>query len=100
MKWKEFVTDYLTFTHKDRIGVLVIIGLMLTVFFLPKIFPKNSRLNSATIDTTWAAAMKKLEQTEQENNDPQSRQTNNDEVFAYQYEHSKNNYGDQSKGEL
>jgi competence protein ComEA len=100
MKWKEFVTDYLTFTRKDRIGILVVIGLMLIVFFLPQVFPKNSRLNSTTIDTTWAAAMKKLEQKEPENNGQQLRQNNNDDNYAYQYDRSKNNYNDQPKGEL
>ena len=100
MKWKEFVTDYLTFTRKDRIGILVIIGLMLIVFFLPAVFSKNSRLNSTTIDTTWAAAMKKMEQKEPENNGQQSRPNNNDDNYTYQYDRSADNYDDRPKGEL
>jgi competence ComEA-like helix-hairpin-helix protein len=100
MKWKEFVTDYLSFTRKDRIGILVIIGMMAIVSFLPMVFPKNSRLNSTTIDTTWAVAMKKLEQKESENNEQQSPQHNNDDNYAYQYDRSTNNYNDRPKGEL
>jgi competence protein ComEA len=100
MKWKEFVTDYLSFTRKDRIGILVIIGLMLIVFFLPHAFPKNSRIKSTIIDSAWAAGMKKLEQKEPENDDQQFRQNNNDDNYAYQYDRSKNNYNDQPKGEL
>jgi competence ComEA-like helix-hairpin-helix protein len=100
MKWNEFVTDYLTFTRKDRIGILVIIGLMLIVLFLPMVFSKNRKLNSTTIDTTWAATMKKLEQMEPENNGQQSRQNNNDDNYAYQYDRSTNNYNDLSKREL
>ena len=97
MKWKEFVNDYLSFTRKDRIGILVVIGLMLIVFFLPQIFPKNSRLNSTAIDTSWASVMKKLEQKEQ---DQQYSQNNNDDSYVYQYDRSKNNYDYQAKREL
>ena len=100
MKWNEFVTDYLTFTRKDRIGILVITGLMLIVFFIPTVFSKNSRLNSTTIDTTWIANMKKLEQKEPEINGQQSWQNNNDDNDAYQYDRSTNNYNDRPKREL
>src|SRR5260221_958028 len=100
MKWNEFVTDYLTFTRKDRIGILVITGLMLIVFFLPTVFSKNSRLNSTAIDTTWIANMKKLEQKEPEINGQQSWQNNNDDNDAYQYDRSTNNYNDRPKREL
>ena len=100
MKWKEFVTDYLSFTRKDRIGILVIIGLILIVFFLPQVFPKNSGSKSTTIDTAWINAMKKLEQKEPDDNIQKSGQSNADENYAYQYDRSENNYQDQQKAEL
>jgi competence protein ComEA len=100
MRWKEFVTDYLSFTRKDRIGILIVIGLMLIVFFLPQVFSKNSRSKSITTDTTWINAIKKLEQRKPENNDQQFRQPKYDDNFAYQYDRSKNNYDNQQKGEL
>jgi competence protein ComEA len=100
MRWKEFVTDYLSFTRKDRIGILIVIGLMLIVFFLPQVFSKNSRSKSITTDTTWLNAIKKLEQRKPENNDQQFRQLRDDDNYAYQYDRSKNNYDNQRKGEL
>jgi len=37
--WKKFVTDYLSFTKKDRIGVLVLLALILIVVLLPLLWP-------------------------------------------------------------
>jgi competence ComEA-like helix-hairpin-helix protein len=99
MRWKEFVTDYLSFTRKDRIGILIVTGLMLIVFFLPQVLPKNNSSKSVTADTTWINTMKKLEQRKPENNDQQFRQPADDD-YAYQYDRSKNNYDNQRKGEL
>lgn len=101
MKWKEFVMDYLTFTRKDRIGVLLVVVLILIVFFLPKFFSHGGSSKPDNPDTAWIAAMKRLEQKEPENDEKQfSRQNSNDENYAYQYDHSKSNYYDQPKGEL
>jgi len=101
MKWKEFVTDYLTFTRKDRIGILLVVALILIVFFLPKFVSHGGSSKPGNPDTAWIAAMKRLEQKESENDEKQfSRQNINDENYAYQYDHSKSNYYDQQKEEL
>jgi competence ComEA-like helix-hairpin-helix protein len=100
MKWKEFATDYLIFTRKDRIGILVVIGLMLIVFLLSHTLSKNDKLKSTSNDTTWFIAMKKLEQKEPEKDAQQFRQTIDDDYYAYQYDRSKNNYNIRPKGEL
>src|SRR6185295_5899448 len=97
MRLKEFVTDYLSFTRKDRIGIIVVIGLMGIIFFLPKVFSENGGLKSTTMDTTWIVTMKKLEQRETENDSQQYKQNNVDDNYAYQYDRSKNNYSDQRK---
>ena len=101
MKWKEFITDYLSFTRKERIAILVILFLMFVVLFLPKFFSRGAVSNPATSDTTWTEAMKKLEQKEPQSDEKQfSRQNNDDENYAYQYDRSKNSNTDQPKGEL
>ena len=101
MKWKEFITDYLTFTRKDRIGVLVVIVLLLIVVFLPALVSHSHSSKTVKADADWIAAMKKLEvavpkkiagQFEQQNND--------DESYAYQFDRSKNNNYDRPKREL
>jgi competence protein ComEA len=100
MKWKKFVTDYLTFTRKDRIGILVVIGLVLIVLFLPQVFPKNGKTKSTTADTTWINVMKRLELKNSGNTDRQLSQNTDEENDGYQYDRSKNSYYDQPKGEL
>lgn len=37
--WKKFVNDYLRFTRKDRIGILVLVALIVLVVLLPAIWP-------------------------------------------------------------
>lgn len=37
--WKKIVTDYLSFTKKDRVGVLVLLSLIFIVVLLPYIWP-------------------------------------------------------------
>lgn len=41
MRWTHIVKDYLTFSKKDRIGILSLLGLILLFYFLPKLFAKK-----------------------------------------------------------
>jgi hypothetical protein len=100
MKWKEFVTSYLSFTRKERLGVIVIVLIVLGIFFFPTVFSKNNTKNVAT-DTAWIAGMKRLEQKEAENeNNQYQKQYSDDNSTAYQYDRSANNYYSKAKGEL
>jgi competence protein ComEA len=100
MKWKEFVTSYLSFTRKERLGVIVIVLIVLSIFFLPTAFPKNNTKNVAT-DTAWIAGMKRLEQKEAENeNNQYQKQYADDNSTAYQYDRSTNSNYNKTKGEL
>jgi competence protein ComEA len=42
--WKQFVKDYLRFTKKDRVGILVLISLIFLVLLLPYIWPVKKPL--------------------------------------------------------
>jgi competence ComEA-like helix-hairpin-helix protein len=97
MSWKSIVEDYLTFTRKDRVGILVLLFLMFMVIFLPKFVSKGVRSKPMASDTGWIAAMKRLEQKEPGNTHPQN---SDDENKGYQYDRSKNNDYDQPKREL
>jgi competence ComEA-like helix-hairpin-helix protein len=99
MRWKEFVADYLSFTRRGRIGIIVILIIILAIFFLPKAFSSTSNSNPANTDTTWITAMKKLEQKEADN-DQQYSKYNDDNSNSYQYDRPANNYYKKSKGEL
>ena len=61
MHWKWLLRDYLSFTRKDRIGLMVLILLIGLVFFLPEILTKPYRLKPGFADTSWVAAIRHLE---------------------------------------
>ena len=99
MKWQEFVKDYLTFTRKERIGIIVILVLILVIIFLPQVVLKRTSPKSSPIDTAWAVALKKIEKNQPETSEPQSSQ-GDDENAGYQYDRIKNNFQEQTKREL
>ncbi|HET6767144.1 MAG TPA: helix-hairpin-helix domain-containing protein [Chitinophagaceae bacterium] len=103
MKWNEFARDYLTFTRKERIGILVIVGVIVFTLFLPDVLKETSDNNPTQIDTAWLAAVKKLEIKKPDSLDDHFQKKNDDEdAFAYQYDRKKINYDEPniSKGEL
>ena len=92
MNWDEFIKDYLTFTRKEKIGILVIVGLILLTLFLPPMLKKSSTYNATQIDTAWIAAVKKLVvKVPDSSNDPY-RENYDEDAYAYQYDRKKNNY--------
>lgn len=98
MKWQEFIRDYLTFTRKERIGILVVLFLILFIIFLPKIVATKSSPRPSPIDTTWVTQIKKLEKKQIESDKKQLPENSN--VTEYQYDRIKNKYNEPIKGEL
>jgi competence protein ComEA len=45
--WKQFVKDYLRFTKKDRVGILVLVSLIFLVIFLPYIWPSRKPIQAS-----------------------------------------------------
>lgn len=41
MHWQQIVKDYFTFSKKDRIGVICLLGLILLFYFLPRLLAKK-----------------------------------------------------------
>ena len=99
MNWKEFATDYLSFTRRDRIGILFLLTLIVTIFLLPKVISSNGNTTPSNADTAWIVTMKKLEQ--KENNNERQYSTYNDEKKAgYEYDRPAKKYTNKTKGEL
>jgi competence protein ComEA len=98
MKWREIVIDYLSFTRRDRIGILVIVIILLAVFFSPKLISRQGS-NPDFKDTAWMAALKKLEQKETQNNQQYSQNAEGN-ISNYQYDRSNNYYNEKPRGEL
>ena len=99
MKRKVFVADYLSFTRKERIGILVIISLVIVIVLLPSFIPKNNS-NPSKQDTSWAASMANIERREADADNKYPRKNEDDNSTAYQYDRSTNNYTYKAKGEL
>ncbi len=97
MKWAEFVADYLSFTKKDRIGILLLLLVIAGVFLIPQTIPSNAPKAGVIEDTAWAASMKRLEQKTIDN-DQQAFSENNSS--NYQYDRSQGYTQSLAKGEL
>jgi competence protein ComEA len=61
MKTQQKISEYLRFSRKDRIAVLIIASILLTVFLLPSFLDQKIRLSTTTADTAWISALKQLE---------------------------------------
>lgn len=102
MKWSEFIKDYLTFTRKERIGILIVAGIMIFVLFLPNILSKSASRTPAQIDTAWIAAVKKLEIKAPDSLRDYYQKNNNEDAYTYQYDRKKSSSYDanNNKSEL
>jgi competence ComEA-like helix-hairpin-helix protein len=97
MKWKELVRDYLTFSRKERIGLLVTLAVIIGVWLFPRLAaPVKSQPDS--FDSSWIVAAKKL-QTREENRDGDS-ETKDEGLNEMLFDKSSNDYSDKPKGEL
>ena len=99
MKWKEFAADYLSFTRRDRIGILFLLILIIGIFLLPKVISTKGHTTPSMIDTAWMAALKKLEQKEN-NNERTYTNYNEENSDAYEYDRPAKKYTSKTKGEL
>jgi competence protein ComEA len=91
MKWRQFAADYLTFTRKDRLGILVVIFMLSAVFVMPVLFPKAATSKQTNLtDTGWIAAARKLELKEAiEKTDLYEKNGFEDNSNVYQYDRSQ-----------
>lgn len=62
MNWKELMKDYLSFTRRDRIAIIVLLLVILSVYFLPQIISPGTPGINRQVDTAWIATLKRLEQ--------------------------------------
>ena len=102
MKWREFIRDYLAFTRKERIGILIIVGVILFTLFLPDIVSKTSRNRPTQMDTAWMTAVKKLEIKIPDSSGDYYQKNDDENANAYQYDKRKSSYNENTiaKGEL
>ncbi len=101
MNWHEFVKDYLSFTRKERIGIIILVILIILVGFYPALTPYHSSPEKIPIDTSWFSKAKnsKIKIPPGNENEFDNSDQDND-VSSYQFEVSKGSFGTSSKGEL
>lgn len=99
MDWEKVVADYFTFTRGNRIAILAMLFVTIGVFFLPDALSKTSTSKKVVNDTTWIAAMKRIEQKEEKSSSNLSGDNENNSS-NYQYDRNSNNYYTKPKGEL
>jgi competence protein ComEA len=95
VKWKEFVSGYLTFSRKERIAVLAIAVLLIFIILSPKILSHKTLSNRTSVpDTAWMSAAKRLEIKEAEAKDrkPYNSQSD-DNDNSYQYDRTVTSSG-------
>jgi len=100
MKWQEFMKDYLSFTRKDRIGILIISGLMVIVFFLPQVFSRSSKKRDIQLDTAWLSAVKKLEIKGTDPSTNYDQESEEENVNTYQFDRPKDKYSKKDPGKV
>lgn len=99
MNWKEFALQYLSFSRRERLAILVVVALILLVFIGPEFLAKGSRAKPGGMDTAWISSLQKLEQKQQEPGDRRYPDLD-DNSPQYQYDRTKNNYEPAGKTEL
>ena len=101
MNWKQFSDDYLAFSRRDRIGILVLLVIIMAVLFLPALITPGANTSPAAADTAWIASMSRIQENAMES--PQMAYNGpsyNNNASAYQFDRSVSSYPSTTKGEL
>ncbi|MER3497826.1 MAG: DNA-binding protein [Chitinophagaceae bacterium] len=77
MTWKQIVKDYLNFSRRERIGVVIIAIVIILVWLSPRLLQFSKAPKAVPGDTAWMAAVQELEKTNnsqltEADNDPQN----------------------------
>lgn len=62
MGWKTFAREYLTFSRKERIGLIAIVILIFAIWIFPKLVD-SSKTKPVTTEASWIIAARKLQRT-------------------------------------
>jgi competence protein ComEA len=98
--WKSFLSDYLNFTKKERIAILVLLFLIILFILLPFFFPLFIQ-HKPTDDTSFKKQIDMLILKQADSTDKfAKRNFDENEYQNYREPAAKNYYAKKSKGEL
>jgi competence ComEA-like helix-hairpin-helix protein len=86
VSWKDFLKDYLSFTRKERIGIIIIVLSITGVIILPEFYSTKNNNPNIINDTAWFNAVKKLEL---KNAEPEEQVSSHEEARYFQFDPSK-----------
>jgi competence protein ComEA len=95
MGWRQNLGEYFNFSRRDRLAIILIVGLMAIIFLLPTVSPSTKK--TATLDTAWIAPLQKLEQKDSGSSPSPSYTYDEHNTVAHQYDRPT---GYRPKGEL
>jgi competence protein ComEA len=84
MKKAKILSDYLTFTKKERIGLLALIALIAIVWALPMLIRSAAKPQNVPPDTSWMAAINRLQTVSEKTSDKDE----DSDVSSHQYQPS------------
>lgn len=96
MKWNTWLTNYFTFTRKERIGLLIITGFLLPVLLLPAFLTGKQTASPQKADTAWMAAVQALEIKQAAGKDA----AENKSPHYYAYQRTTPSYGNETRATL
>ena len=91
--WKRFVNDYLSYTHKQRIGIFVLLGLIIICLLVPFLYPyfiHQKQYDQKEFNNEIAKL--KLRQSDSSANKNYSVKNLNEDFLDYAGPSDKNNY--------
>lgn len=94
MTAKNFIKEYLHFTRKERIGVMFLLFILLTIIIFPSFLPEKDNNVPISTDTEWTNLMKSLESKSENEYDTE------ESVAGLTYEKSAETFTPPAKGEL
>ena len=94
MNAKNFIKEYLHFTRKERIGVMFLLFILLTIILFPSFLPEKDNSVPISTDTEWTNLMKSLESRSENEYDTE------ESVAGLTYEKSAETFTPPVKGEL
>lgn len=98
MNWREVLKDYFSFSHKERVGIVIILLVISLAIFLPLFFSHRNVLGFQPPDSTWIAAIDELERRSAENKAQEGSKDEN--PGYYQYDHRSDNHRPSKPGSL
>jgi competence ComEA-like helix-hairpin-helix protein len=101
LNWKKTIASYLSFTRKDRIGVLLLITVLALLLFSPKFIPFDQSPRTLFQDSTWIAALRQLEVKEKsESKRFADRDDNEPRASSYTFDRPADNYSRTARRQL